>query len=105
MPARNITAASFDSQVLHSSLPVLVDFWQPGCPPCAKVGPIIDELADEFAGVVKVCKVNIAEDPSIARQLGIRSVPTVMLLVGGQLVQSLQGAQTAGVYRRMVRRG
>lgn len=87
-----VTDASFKEEVLESDVPVLVDFWAPWCGPCRMVGPIVDEIAQQYAGQVKVVKVNTDENPSVATQYGIRSIPTLMIFKGGERVDMVVGA-------------
>ncbi|NET49757.1 MAG: thioredoxin, partial [Merismopedia sp. SIO2A8] len=81
-----VTDASFKQDVLESEIPVLVDFWAPWCGPCRMVAPVVEEIAQQYAGKVKVVKLNTDENPNIASQYGIRSIPTLMLFKGGQRV-------------------
>ena len=90
---RAVTTASFPAEVVNasSSQPVLVDFWAPWCGPCRALGPVLEQLADEHAGAVKVVKVNTDENQDLAQQFQIRGIPAVMLFKGGQIVEEVVG--------------
>ncbi|AHB89352.1 m-type thioredoxin TrxA [Thermosynechococcus sp. NK55a] len=90
--ALSVTDATFEQEVLNSDIPVLVDFWAPWCGPCRMVAPVVDEIANEYQGRVKVVKVNTDENSKVATDFGIRSIPTLMIFKGGQKVDILVGA-------------
>ena len=87
-----VTDATFEQEVLKSDVPVLVDFWAPWCGPCRMIAPLIDQLAEEYAGKLKAVKLNTDESPSVATEYGIRSIPTVMIFKDGQKVDTVIGA-------------
>lgn len=90
--ATAVTDASFKQDVLDSELPVLVDFWAPWCGPCRMVAPVVDEISQQYDGKLKVVKLNTDENPNVASQYGIRSIPTLMIFKGGQKVDMVVGA-------------
>lgn len=96
------TDSNFQQDVLNSDTPVVVDFWAPWCTPCRIVTPIIEELATEYKGKVKVGKMNVDESPQVAGNFGIMSIPTVMVFKNGQPVKATVGAQSKDSYKRMI---
>jgi thioredoxin 1 len=95
-----LTDATFNQEVLQSPLPVLVDFWAPWCGPCKMIAPVIEELAREYEGKVKVCKLNTDEGSESASIYKISAIPTVLLFKGGKLVQELVGLQPKDEIKR-----
>jgi thioredoxin 1 len=87
------TAANFTEIVLNSEKPVLVDFWAEWCGPCRMVGPILDEIGEEYADKIEIVKVNVDEEPALAQQYGIISIPALQVFQGGQLVKQMVGAK------------
>lgn len=86
------TDAQFDADVLKSDIPVIVDFWATWCAPCKAIAPVLDQLADEYEGRIKVGKVNVDENPATPSQYGVRGIPTMILFKDGEIVDQLVGA-------------
>jgi thioredoxin 1 len=89
-----ITDANFDTEVLQSNMPVLVDFWAVWCGPCQILGPIVEEVASAMDGKVKVGKLNVDENPHVSQKFGIMSIPTIMIFKNGTVVRQLIGVQS-----------
>ncbi|MEM1187336.1 MAG: thioredoxin TrxA [Pseudomonadota bacterium] len=88
----HVSDASFEQDVLTSDLPVLVDFWAEWCGPCKMIAPVLDEIAGEYAGKVKVCKVDVDANPEVPGKFGIRGIPTLILFKGGNAEATKVGA-------------
>ncbi len=93
---------TFDKEVVESDLPVLVDFWAPWCGPCKMIGPIIEELAKEYEGKIKVVKLNTQENQEVPMLLGVRSIPTVVLFHGNEVVDAFVGARPKQAYAKVI---
>ena len=88
----HINDADFESVVVNSDIPVLLDFWAPWCGPCKMIAPVLDELAPEFAGKVKIVKMDVDDNQATPAQFGVRSIPTLLLIKNGQVVATQVGA-------------
>ncbi len=88
----HVSDDSFDSEVLKSSLPVLIDFWAPWCGPCRAVAPIVNELAGEYAGKLKIVKMNVDDNPRTPARYGVRGIPNLILFKNGEVQQQIVGA-------------
>ena len=92
MKPTELTEENFEQEVLKAPTPVLVDFWAVWCGPCKMIAPVVDELAEEYAGQLKIGKVDVDNHQQIAMQYGIRSIPTLLIFKGGKVVEQIVGA-------------
>ncbi|PZO45803.1 MAG: thioredoxin [Shackletoniella antarctica] len=98
----SITQETFQTEVLKSDVPVLVDFWAPWCGPCRMVASVVDEVAQQYDGQLKVVKVNTDEQPGIASHYGIRSIPTLMVFMNGEKMEQVVGAVSQATLSKAV---
>lgn len=101
----NVTDSNFESMVLQSDLPVLVDFWASWCAPCRAIAPIVEEMSNEYAGKVRVAKVNVDENPATPGKYGVRGIPTLILFKGGKVLDQLVGAVPKGQIKDLIGKG
>ncbi len=97
-----ITNDTFQDTVLKSEIPVVVDFWASWCGPCRMVAPIMEELADEFDGKIKVAKVNVDDQGELAAQFRIMSIPTILIFKDGQIAEKIVGARSKGEFVELI---
>lgn len=96
---------NFESEVLTSSIPVVVDFWAEWCGPCKMIAPILDEVSTEMQNQVKIAKVNIDENPELATQYGVRSIPTLLMFKNGNVSSNMVGATSKGRLSEWIKDG
>ena len=94
----------FDSVVIQSQEPVLVDFWAPWCGPCLSIGPSLEKLAEQYQGKVTIAKVNVDENPDISARYGVRSIPYLVLFKNGKVLESVVGAQPPQSLQKLIER-
>jgi len=97
-----LTDANFEQEVLQSRIPVLVDFWAAWCGPCQMIGPIVEELAKEYSGKLKVGKMNVDENQMTPGKYNIMSIPTLMIFKGGEVVKTMIGAQSKEGFKKQI---
>src|ERR1700680_2604244 len=88
----HVTDASFEQEVMKSATPVLIDFWAPWCAPCRAIAPMVDELATEYDGRLKVVKINVDDNPQVPARFGVRGIPNLVIVKGGEVKQQIVGA-------------
>lgn len=98
-----LTDANWESEVINSSVPVLVDFWAPWCGPCRIIAPVVEKLAGEFAGQIKVGKLNTDDNPGVSMRYGIRAIPTIIMFKNGEVVDTRVGVQPEDSLRKMIK--
>ncbi len=103
MSVINVTSSNFHDEVISSQIPVLVDFWAPWCGPCRMFSPVLDQVAQENPDTIKIAKVNVDEEPELAGQFGVMSIPTVVLVKQGQVVSQSVGAMSKHQVEAMIR--
>lgn len=101
---KELTKSNFEQEVMLSDIPVLVDFWASWCGPCKMVSPIIDSLAEEYDGKLKVCKVNVDSEAALASEFAVVSIPTVLIISGGKLAERSVGAKSRDDFCDMIER-
>ena len=87
-----INDGSFEAEVLKSSVPCLVDFWAPWCGPCKSIAPVLEELSKEFAGKIKICKINVDDNPQTPTQFNVRGIPNLIFFKDGKVIEQIVGA-------------
>lgn len=102
MSVITVTKDNFEKEVIQSSVPVLIDFWAGWCGPCRMLSPVIEEIAEELTDK-KICKVNVDEQPELARQFGVMSIPTLVVMKGGEVVKKSLGVQPKGSVLSMLK--
>jgi len=101
----NVTDSTFETLVLKSDMPALVDFWASWCAPCRAIAPIVDEMAQEYTGKLRVVKVNVDDNPATPGKYGVRGIPTLILFKGGKVVDQLVGAVPKSQIKELIEKG
>ncbi len=99
---KDITDSSFETEVMKSDLPVLVDFWAEWCGPCRMMTPVVEAVAQNFAGTARVFKLNVDDNPSVTQRFGIKGIPTMIVFKGGKEAERLVGATNEGAITRII---
>jgi thioredoxin 1 len=100
----NATESNFQTEVVDSKLPTLVDFWAPWCGPCKALSPVLEEIANEYRGRIKVVKVNTDDNPDVAMRHNVKGIPTVLLYKGGRVVETIVGNLPKRAFVEMVQK-
>ena len=100
--SKAVTDATFATEVLQADKPVLVDFWAEWCGPCKKIAPVLEELAEKYAGQIEIVKLNTDENPNTTRDYGVMSIPTLTVFKGGEPFQSVVGAQPKSSLAKLI---
>jgi thioredoxin 1 len=100
----HVSDATFDAEVLNSELPVLVDFWAEWCGPCKMIAPVLDEIATQYQGRLKVCKVDVDANPDVPPKFGIRGIPTLILFKDGKVVDEIVGVADRKAIERKLKK-
>ena len=101
----NVTDSTFDSMVLKSEVPALVDFWASWCAPCRAIAPIVEEMATEYTGRIRVAKMNVDDNPATPGRYGVRGIPTLILFKGGKVIDQLVGAVPKNQIKELIEKG
>ncbi|PIU54411.1 MAG: thioredoxin [Deltaproteobacteria bacterium CG07_land_8_20_14_0_80_60_11] len=99
-----VSDADFEQEILKSDIPVLVDFWAAWCGPCRAIGPVVEELARDYAGKVKVAKMNVDENAKTPAKYGIRAIPTLIIFKGGQVAEQITGAVSRSIIENALKK-
>ncbi|MBY4893984.1 thioredoxin [Jannaschia sp. EhC01] len=102
MATTAVTDATFETEVIQSDIPVVVDFWAEWCGPCKQIGPALEELSDEYAGRVKIVKLNVDENGATPMQLGVRGIPALFMFNGGEVVSNKVGAAPKAALQKWI---
>jgi len=102
MAVINLNSANFKKEVLESDLPVLLDFWAVWCVPCKKIIPVLEELSGDYEKKIKIGKINVEENPKVANQYGVMSIPTIMFLKKGKVIEQIVGGISKAELKRKI---